>query len=294
MTRLSLKPTILPATVLLAAALALAGCKQEPAADTAADTATEPAVEAPATDDAALMAAAEAAAKAANDPDAVPQPDAGVTPEPPAAPSATPAPASAIAGLVKGRDYDVINGGQPFEPLNGKIEVVEVFNFVCPACASFQPLLSDWKKTLPAAVRFTYEPAAFGGNWDQFVRGFYTAQTMGIGDKSHDAVYEAIHVAGTLKGERGDDSDQDIARFYAGFGADPKQFASGMRRFTVTAKFNQARQFILTNGVSSTPSLVINGRYKPKGRNFEDMVRIADRLIAHEREQAAARAGGAH
>ena len=293
MTRLPLKPSILPAVMFLAATLALAGCKQEPAADTAAEP-SEPTVEAPATDDAALMAAAEAAAKAANDPNAAPQSDAGATPEPPAAAAATPAPAGAIAGLVKGRDYDVVNSGQPFEPLNGKIEVVEVFNFVCPACASFQPILSDWKKTLPADVRFTYVPAAFGGNWDQFVRGFYTAQTMGIGDKSHDAVYEAIHVAGTLKGERGEDSDEDIAKFYSRFGADPKQFASGMRSFAVTAKFNQARQFIMTSGVNSTPSLVINGRYKAKGRNFQDMVRIADQLIAHEREQAAARAGGAH
>ena len=36
----------------------------------------------------------------------------------------------------------VIQGGQPYAPLNGKIEVVEVFNFICPACARFEPLLS--------------------------------------------------------------------------------------------------------------------------------------------------------
>ena len=86
---------------------------------------------------------------------------------------------------------------------------------------------------------------------------------------------------------------KDLAKFFAAHGADPKQFASGMRSFAVTAKYNQARQFIMTNGVSSTPTLVINGRYKPKGRTFDDMIRIAGVLVAHERAQAAARAAQA-
>lgn len=279
-------PFLMPALA-LAAVVALAGCNQKPAADDAATA--EPAAQTPATDDAALMAAAEAAAKAANDPDAALQPDAGATPEPADAAAQAPAAASGIPGLVKGTDYDVINGGQPFEPLNGKIEVVEVFNYVCPACARFEPMLQPWKQSLPADVRFTYVPAAFGGNWDQYVRAFYTAQTMGIGGKAHDALYEAIHVSGKLKGERGEDSDEDLAKFFAAHGADPKQFASGMRSFAVTAKYNQARQFIMTNGVNSTPTLVVNGRYKPKGRSFDDMIRIADILVAHERQQAAAR-----
>lgn len=291
--RVSMSSTRLMPALALAAVVALAGCTQEPAADAAATT--EPAAEAPAADDAALMAAAEAAAQAANDPNAAAQPDAGATPEPAAADPAAPAPgaASGIPGLVKGTDYDVISGGQPFEPLNGKIEVVEVFNYVCPACARFEPMLQPWKQSLPADVRFTYVPAAFGGNWDQYVRAFYTAQTMGIGNKAHDALYDAIHVSGKLKGERGEDSDEDLAKFFAAHGADPKQFASGMRSFAVTAKYNQARQFIMTNGVSSTPTLVINGRYKPKGRTFDDMIRIAGVLVAHERAQAAARAAQA-
>ena len=292
--RVSMSSPLLMPALALAAVAALAGCNKEPAADPAAMT--EPAATAPAADDAALMAAAEAAAKAANDPNAATQPDAGATPEP-AAPDAGATPASTassgIPGLVKGTDYEVINGGQPFEPLNGKIEVVEVFNYVCPACARFEPMLQPWKQSLPADVRFTYVPAAFGGNWDQYVRAFYTAQTMGIGSKAHNGLYEAIHVSGKLKGERGEDSDEDLAKFFAGYGADPKQFASGMRSFAVTAKYNQARQFIMTNGVSSTPTLVINGRYKPKGRTFDDMIRIAGVLVAHERAQAAARAAQA-
>lgn len=265
----------------LIAALLLSACgeKKDPAADApAAQTES-------ATNDAELMAAAEAAAKAQNDPNA-----AAATPADPAAPptDAPPPPAEGIPGLVKGVDYDLIQNGKPFEPLAGKVEVVEVFNFVCPACAGFQPMVVSWKNKLPADVRFTYVPAAFGGNWDQFVRSYYTAQTMGIAEKAHEATYDAIHFRKTLKGERGEDSDEDIAKFYSQFGVDAKQFASSMRSFAVTAKYNKAKQFIIDGRVNSTPSIVINGKYRVKGRSSEDVLRIADALIAYERAQASA------
>ncbi|MEQ1514789.1 MAG: thiol:disulfide interchange protein DsbA/DsbL, partial [Lysobacteraceae bacterium] len=202
---------------------------------------------------------------------------------------AAPAPAAgdAIPGLKLGVDYEIIQNGQPFEPLNGQIEVVEVFNHVCPACAAFQPLVVSWKKRLPANVRFTYVPAAFGGNWDQFVRSYYAAQTMGIAEKAHERVYDAIHLENKLKGERGNDSDAEIAAFYAQFGVDAKQFASNMKSFAVTSKFNKAKQYIVSQRVSSTPTLMVNGKYMALGRTSEDRFRIVDALIAHEFAQAA-------
>ncbi|TXH66526.1 MAG: thiol:disulfide interchange protein DsbA/DsbL [Lysobacteraceae bacterium] len=259
-----------------------AGCdrktEETPAQPAAGDTAV--------TSDAELMAAAEAAAKASADPASA----ASGQPEPmdaPPPPTDAPAATGAVPGLTLGTDYKIIPNGQPFEPLNGKIEVVEVFNFVCPACASFQPLVVSWKKRLPPDVRFTYVPAAFGGNWDQFVRSYYAAQTMGIAEKAHEKTYDAIHLEDKLKGERGEDSDAAIAAFYSQFGVDAKQFAGNMRSFAVTGKYNKARQYIISAGVNSTPTVIVNGKYKVEGRSFEDKVRIADILIAHERGQGA-------
>ncbi len=275
----------------LLAALALAACtgeKQDTAEAPAAATETAGAP----VDDAATMAAAEAAAKASTDPNA-PAADPAAAP---ADPTAAPPPAAAedgIPGLKLGADYSLIKGGQPFEPLNGKIEVVEVFNFVCPACAMFQPKVVEWKKTLAPDVRFTYVPAAFGGNWDQYVRSFYTAQMMGIAEKAHERTYDAIHLENVLKGERGEDSDADIARFYARFGVDAKLFAGNMKSFAVNGKFNKARQYIIQQQVNSTPTLIVNGKYKVEGRTWEDRLRIASALIDHVRSQSAAPAAPA-
>jgi protein dithiol oxidoreductase (disulfide-forming) len=230
-------------------------------------------------------AEAEAVAAAASQAPAAP-----ATVEDPAAIAAADAAAnSALAAAtqgpapVAGTDYIEIQGGQPFEPLAGKVEVVEVFGYVCPACASFQPLVRAWKPKLPSDVRFTYVPALFGGVWDRYARAFYASESMGLVDKTHDALYNAIHIEQSLKGERGQDSDADIAAFYARHGANAQSFTSTMASFAVNARLSKAKQFALRSGIDSTPSLVVNGKYRVKGKSFEDMVRIANQLIAQER-----------
>ncbi len=197
---------------------------------------------------------------------------------------------------VEGTDYEVIPNGQPFEPAAGKIEVAEVFNHVCPACASFQPLVSAWKAKLPADVNFVYVPAQFGGPFDTYARAFYAAQALGLQDKTHDALYRAIHIDRTLKGELGRDTPQDIARFYQAYGADPQQFVETMGSFAVEGKLARAKQFAQRSGVEGTPTLIVAGKYRITGdRNATraDQIRIANQLVAMEREAAGGEAPAA-
>ena len=111
------------------------------------------------------------------------------------APATAPAPTTAaLTGPApgEGADYQVIPNGQPFQPATGKIEVTEIFGYVCPACAAFQPLVGPWKAGLPSDVNFVYVPAMFGGTWDDYARAFYAAQTLGVQEKTHEALYAAI------------------------------------------------------------------------------------------------------
>ena len=96
-------------------------------------------------------------------------------------------------------------------------------------------------------------------------------------------MYQAIHLDRTLKGERGRDSVEDIAAFYGKFGVDPKQFASTMSSFAINAKAARAKQFAMRSQISGTPSLVVNGKYLVKGTSYQNMLEIADELIAVER-----------
>src|SRR5690606_39273697 len=252
--------------------LMLAACsREEPAADAAPAPTTEaPAAEAPPATDAADTGAADQADAATTGSDAEADTQA------PTAPPAPPIDPNAGASLVEGRDYVEIPNGQPFAPRDGKVEVVEVFGYVCPACANFQPLVRSWKAKLPADVRFTYVPALFGGTWDDYARAFYAAESMGLVDRTHDAMYQAIHIDRTLKGERGRDSVEDIAAFYGKYGVDPKQFASTMSSFAVNAKAARAKQFAMRSQIGGTPSLVIDGKYLVKGTSYQNMLEIAD------------------
>ena len=238
-------------------------------------------------------AAAEAAAAAANS-GAPAAPSTAAMPAPAQTdPSGNPAQtATASDGLVAGTDYVEIQGGQPFQPLNGKIEVVEVFNFICPACARFEPLLSAWVRKLPADVRMTYVPADFNAQWRPYAQAYEVAAAMGLDAKSHDAVFSAIHLAHSLPGETDKSDDAKIAAFYAKYGADPKVFLEAMHSFSTDAKLKRDKQFMIASGVEGTPTVIVNGKYRVTGKSDEDVLRITDLLIARERA-ASADAGAA-
>ena len=184
---------------------------------------------------------------------------------------------------VLGTDYDAIEGGQPFAPMKDRIEVVEVFGYVCPACFAVQSAISSWEAGLPSDVHFVLVPALFGGPWDTYARAFYAAETLGLVTKTHAALFHAIHVDHTLNGEQGNDSEQDIAKFYAHYTVSETQFINTMHSFGVDARLNHAKEFARRSKIAGTPSLIINGKYLVKGHSFDDMMRIADHLIARER-----------
>lgn len=257
------KPLLTFASLLLAASLA--ACS--PSSDTPAPTAT-PAPVATAPADAASAAPAEAAADAA----AEPAVDAAAA-EAVAAAAAAPATPSQ-----EGTDYRRIADGQPIAAQAGKVEVVEVFGYTCPACAAFQPLISAWKRQLPDDVNFVYVPAAFGGQWDDFARAFYAAESMGLVERTHDAMYRAIHVEQRIR------NADAIADFYVQqAGADASAFKNAMNSFAVNSRISRSKQFLQRSGVDGTPSLVVNGKYLVMGRSREDQLRIANQLIAQER-----------
>lgn len=254
------------AAILLIALLPLAACQRDPATPatgTAPATAQAPKVAAASAEDPAQVEAARAAFEQAM------------------------AAAAKAPPLVAGTDYEVIPNGQPFDPLQGKVEVVEVFGYTCPHCAAAQPLMHAFKAGLPEDVRFTYVAAPFSGYWEPYAKAFYAAESLGVLDKTHDAVFRAIHLDRSLPVQPSPTPDQ-LAAFYANYGVDPGQFKSAMASFAVNGKMNRAQQFLARSGVESTPQLIVNGKYRVRGKSLEDTVRVTQQLIAMERGSATA------
>lgn len=178
-------------------------------------------------------------------------------------------------------DYVVIEGGRPYAPAKDRIEVVEVFGYTCPHCAHFEPVLGAWKARLPADVTFTPLAAPMGGHWIPYARAFFAAQSMGLAGKTHEAMFNALHVDGTLPLSK--PTPEEIAGFYARHGADAQRFVATMASPAIDAQLQQAREFMIRSGVAGTPSIVVNGKYRVIGSSFEDMLRITDHLVARER-----------
>ncbi len=187
--------------------------------------------------------------------------------------------AAAGPALVAGTDYIEIANGQPYRPLEGKVEVVEVFAYWCGHCASFQPLVDAWKRKLPADVRFTYVPLA-GGPTDTLARAYFAAETSGQLDKTHNAVFKAIHLTRNLSQRP---TAEEIAAVVGKQGVDGKTFADAMNGFAIGGHLNRAQQFAMRSGVESTPTLVVDGKYRIVGKTLEDTLRIANQLIAQQR-----------
>lgn len=189
--------------------------------------------------------------------------------------------ADAPAPIVEGRDYVVVQDGQPYRPLDGKIEVVEVFAYTCPHCADFQPELAAWVDKLPDDVRFNYVPAPFGPG-ETWARAFFVAEDAGVLDETHEALFRAVHRDRLLAHNA---SAAELAWFYGQHGIDPARMQVRMLSPEVADKVRHAREFALGIELPGTPTLVVNGKYVVTPATHEDALRIAGALVAKLRAE---------
>lgn len=188
------------------------------------------------------------------------------------------APADSPPVLVEGRDYALVDAG-PWKPLDGKIEVVEVFAYTCSHCAEFEPALEAWVRKLPADVRFQYVPAAYDAR-DPFARAFFMAEQAGALGRTHAALFHAIHDQGLLARNA---TPGELAWFYGQHGLDQARARAAMAAPEVDEQMRRAYDWARAIQLPGTPTLVVNGRFRITARTHAEGLRIADQLIAQLR-----------
>ena len=183
----------------------------------------------------------------------------------------------------EGTHYQRISG--PDVPdADGTIEVVEIFSYTCPHCKNFEAHLGPWHEQLPENVDFRRVPIPLGRGGEPYVRAYYAAEVLGILDQSHEALFRALHDE-----RRQFRSMGDLAEFHAQFGVEAEEFESTAESFPVATRMRRGNASAGKWQVRSTPTLVINGKYRIKprqGGSFEEMLQIADMLIERELEAA--------
>ncbi len=310
------KPLLIPLLSLLLAACGGGNGASAPAneANTAAAAASSPASAAPTATIAAppdtatarstrtpaepTREPAGAQSAAASQSAAEPAAETSAGDEPPTQARTEPAPTDS-GKWVEGKNYFLIEPQQPKLSTSDKIQVVEVFSYGCPACNSAHAFMQKLAKSLPDDAEMDYLPVSFrpDENFPLYQRAFYTAQALGVARKAHDAMFDAVWKSGEIgtynistgRPKPHDDwpDIQDIAKFYARYGVDPAQFVATSKSFAINTKMKRADQLIKNWQVMSTPSLVIDGKYRYTANSaggYQQMLEMTDWLVRREHQ----------
>ena len=190
-----------------------------------------------------------------------------------------------VAGSVAAQtkpSYKPLANPQPVET-GEKIEVIEFFWYGCPHCFDLEPFLKKWTAKLPKDVEFRRVPAVPTERWMPNARTFYTLESLGLLERMHGEVFDAIHI------DRVNFNDEKIQlEWMAKKGVDRSKFAEAWKSFSVQSKTKRAVQLTQSYDVTGVPALVVDGKYFTSVSmtgSPEGLMQTLDSLIAKARSE---------
>lgn len=176
----------------------------------------------------------------------------------------------------EGVHYERVVPAQPTSTV-GKVEVLELFWYGCPHCFRFEPHLERWLKKKPENAQFVRMPGVFRPSWENHARAFYTAELLGVFDKIHEPLFNAIHVK-----KRNTDTLDSLRDFFAEHaGVDKNEFIKTFNSFAVETRLRRAKTMGARYGVRGVPAVIVNGKYRVPGGGA-DAIKIINYLIEKE------------
>ncbi len=194
---------------------------------------------------------------------------------------------------VEGKEYQVLRQPRPTD--TNKILVVEFFSYACPACANFEPYLQQWLKRKPADVEYRAVPMAFRDSWVPLAKMFFTLQIMGVKDKYHTRIFDAIHKQRVQL-----ESDKQVFDWIGKQGVDVAKFKSIYNSPGVDSKVGAATYLGKQYGINGTPAIGVNGKYwtSPSlvfdagAKDINRFFSVLDQLVERERAKVQKSAKG--
>lgn len=203
---------------------------------------------------------------------------------------------SQAATWTEGVNYFAIQPPRPTSLPPGKVEVTEIFSYACPACNVFQPTIHKLKQSLPANAVLDFVPASFNTteDWPMFQLAFLTAQTLGIEQKAHDAMFDAVWKGGgdlsVTDPSRGLKTRmptiEDAAKFYSQqTGVPVAKFLETSKSFAVDVKVRSTEDLLKNYRIDRTPTIVVNGKYRlfvESAGGDDKVIELVNYLVAKE------------
>ena len=118
-------------------------------------------------------------------------------------------------------------------------------------------------------------------SWEIYARAYLTAEALSVAEAGHGPLMDRL-----WKEKKVMRSMDELAEFYAQFGADPQKFLATARSFAVESRLKRDQMRVQSFGIRGTPSLVVQGKYLVAGNaavpSFDAMLDVADYLIEKE------------
>lgn len=208
--------------------------------------------------------------------------------------------AQAADKWVEGKNYFVVTPAQHTSLPSSKVEVAEIFSYGCPYCSQIYPIVEKLKAALPANAQLVYVPASFLPReaWPMYQRAYYANQALGIGDKMHKAMFDAVWKTGELSYTDSSTNRiksrlptiEDAASFVAKTaGVKEEAFLAAAKSFGVEVKMKNADAFVNGTQSLSTPTFVVNGKYRLNAEtagSYDNVIELVKYLVAKETPSA--------
>ena len=181
-------------------------------------------------------------------------------------------------------DYLEINPAQPTDVKRGQVEVVEFFWYRCPHCFELEPELNAWSKKLPKDVVIKRVPGILNPSWAALARAFYALEAVGMRERLHEDVFNAIHVQGMDLSEPERFFDWAVTK-----GVDRKKIADAYNSFSVNTQVMRAQQMTGAFKLNGVPAFAVNGKYVTSAYmtgSVPALFNTLDELIARERKKS--------
>ena len=163
-----------------------------------------------------------------------------------------------------------------------QIEVVELFWYGCPHCYSLEPTVEKWLEHKSDNVKFVRIPAMLGPRWEIGARAYYVAESLGVLDETHAALFNDIHAK-----KRSITNKEQLGAFFAEHGVDEAAFEKAYGSFEVETKLRRAQELVRKYRTDGVPTIVVNGKYKTSGTmagSNENIFKVVDYLVKKEGE----------
>lgn len=184
------------------------------------------------------------------------------------------------ADIVEGKQYTLLKPAQPTNVDAGKVEVVEVFWYACGHCYLIEPSVEAWiKKGKPANVEVIRLPATWNNTLKLHARAFYTVEVLGR-PELHGELFREMNVRGNRL-----DTKAKLEEFFTSRGVSKEDFEKTYDGFAVTTGVNRAEQLNKNYRITSTPTFIVNGKYKTdvgKAGSEEKLFEVINALAERE------------